>query len=295
MKKLFLIFTLNLLCLFSFAQLPPKIEDNKLFGKGCYYFKQMPDNNQIKGVLVLVPGYGEHPYSVSAQTTILQQAAKNGVAVVIVNLTPNNEDLPIDENAINKLGNMIKHFYKQENLTASIKLFLGGFSIGGTTALKFYHQKNSEFKIYKIFAIDPPLDMVRLRKSLAKGTEKNVIAKLDAINPDKKLPQNGLKKLSVYNPDFTTLAMLPNYLNTSLRIYSEPDILWWIKNRKMDLSDMNVTDGAAYINSLLKKDPSQKVELILTKNMGIRNGNQQHPHSWSIAEPVDLINWLLKD
>lgn len=295
MKKLFLIFTFTLLYLFSFAQLPPKIEDNKLFGKDSYYFKQLPENNLVKGVLVLVPGYGEHPYAVSVQTTILQEAAKNGIAVIIVNLTPNNESLPIDENAIHELGNMIKHFYKQEKLSTSIKLFLGGFSIGGTTVLKFYHQKNSEFKINKIFAIDPPLDMVRLRKSLAKGIEKNVIAKLDSINPDKKLPQNGLKRLSVYNPNFTTLASLPTYINTSLRIYSEPDILWWIKNRNMDLSDMNVTDCAGYINGLLKKNPNQKVELILTKNRGIKNGNQIHPHSWSIAEPIELVKWLLKD
>ena len=62
----------------------------------------------------------------------------------------------------------------------------------------------------------------------------------------------------------------------------------------MDLSDMNVTDCAGYINALLRKDKNQKVELILTKDKGVRNGNQIHPHSWSIAEPKDLITWLLQ-
>ena len=62
----------------------------------------------------------------------------------------------------------------------------------------------------------------------------------------------------------------------------------------MDLSDLNITDCAGYINALLKNDGKQKVELILTKDKGIRNGDQKHPHSWSIAEPVDLINCLLQ-
>ncbi|TCC94463.1 hypothetical protein EZ428_06740 [Pedobacter frigiditerrae] len=277
----------------AFSQLPPKVENDKMFGKGCYYFKQIPKGGSFNNVLVLIPGLGEHPYSVSAQTTILQEAEKNGIAIVIVNLSPNNESLAIDDNSIAKLEKMINHFYEQEKISSTVRLFIGGFSIGGTTALKFYTQKHSKFKIYKIFAIDPPLDMVRLRKSLTKGREKSVIMKLDSINTDKQLPENGLKRLSVYNPDFTITASLPDYNLTALRIYCEPDILWWIKNRNMDLSDMNVTDCAGYINKLLLKNQNQKVELILTQNKGVRNGNQVHPHSWSIAEPIDLIKWLL--
>ena len=216
-KILIFTFLLSLTTLNSIAQLPPKVENNQLFGKGCYYFKQLPETS-IKGILVLIPGYGEHPYAVSAQSTILQEAYKNGIAVIIVNLAPNNESLPIDDNAISKLSKMITYFYEQEKISSNIKLNIGGFSIGGTTALKFYHLKNTEFKINKVFAIDPPLDMVRLRKSLAKGIEKDIITKLDSINKDKISQENGLKSLSVYNPDFTNLADLPNYEITSLRI-----------------------------------------------------------------------------
>ncbi|RZK57600.1 MAG: hypothetical protein EOO91_09865 [Pedobacter sp.] len=278
----------------AFSQLPPRIENDVLFGKGCFYFKQIPESGKFDNVLILIPGFGEHPYSVSEQTTILQEAEKNGIAVVIVNLSPNNGSLPIDDNSISKLEKMINHFYQQEKVSKTVRLFIGGFSIGGTTAIKFYTQKHSKFKIDKVFAIDPPLDMVRLRKSLAKGIEKGIIKKLDSINTDKQSPENGLKRLSIYNPDFTPTASLPDYNLTSLRIYCEPNILWWIKNRNMDLSDMNVTDCAGYVNGLLKKNPNQKIELLLTKDKGVRNGNQVHPHSWSIAEPVGLIKWLLK-
>lgn len=294
MKKLFLLFAFSLFNLFAtFAQLPQKIEDDHLFGKHCYYLKQLPKTTTTKGILVLIPGYGEHPYAVSVQTTLLQEAEKNGIAVMMVNLTPNNQSLPIDENAMLKLGKMIQHFFQQEKISSAVPLYIGGFSIGGTAALQFYTQ-NHEFNIRKVFAIDPPLDMLRLRKSLAKGKEHGIVAKFNSINTDKQSAENGLKKLSVYHPDFLT-ASYPEYKHSALRIYCEPDILWWIKNRNMDLSDMNITDCAGYINKLLQKNPDQKVELILTTNKGIRNGNQIHPHSWSIAQPVDLINWLAKD
>lgn len=291
MKKLIFTIYLSIFTLDLIAQLPPKISNDDLFGKESFYYKQIP-KTKVKGVLVLIPGLGEHPYAVSAQTTILQEAQKNEIAVMIVNLTPNNESLPIDDESISKLEKMIKYFYEKEKLPESIRLFIGGFSIGGTTALKFYSEKDKMIKIDKVFAIDPPLDMIRLRKSLAKGVDKSVIKKLDSLNKDLNYPENGLKNLSVYNPDFT-YKMLPNFTETSLRIYCEPDIMWWVKNRNMDLSDMNVTDCAGYINKILQKGADQKAELILTQNKGIRNGNRIHPHSWSIAEPKELINWLL--
>lgn len=293
MKKICLFFCLLLLAGTSYAQSPQKIENDVLFGNSCYYFQTMPNLKEPKGVLVLVPGYLENPLSVSAQSTILQEAAKHNLAVIMVNLSKNNEEFPIDQLSLTKLGVMIKHFYTHQNLSTTTKLFIGGFSIGGTCALKFYAEKHKEFKIDKVFAIDPPLDMVRLRRSMLKGREKDFVSRLDVLNTQHQPAEQSLKELSVYNPDHTTLEMLPDYTSTALRIYSEPDILWWIKNRNMDLSDMNITDDAGYINKLLQKSPNQRAELILTENKGIRNGGQRHPHSWSIAEPIDLIKWLL--
>lgn len=270
-----------------------KIENDQLFGKNCFYMQSLPSEVKIKGVLFLVPGFLESPTAVKAQSTIVQEANKRGLAVVMVNLTPNNESFPIDKKSINTLSEMITDFYHKNKLQPALALYLGGFSIGGTTALKFYSEKNKEIKISKVFAIDPPLDMVRLRKSLLKGREKSFVTKLDTLNTKHQLQEQSLKELSVYNPDYTEQRMLPDYQLTPLRIYSEPDILWWINNRNMDLSDMNITDCAGYINKLKQRSEENKVELILTKDRGIRNNKQKHPHSWSIAEPTDLIAWLL--
>ena len=83
-------------------------------------------------------------------------------------------------------------------------------------------------------------------------------------------------------------------LNTPLRIYSEPDINWWIKERGADLSSMNVLDCSAMINELNRLG-NEKATLIVTENKGFRKlQNIKHPHSWSIVDEKELIDWLLK-
>ena len=82
--------------------------------------------------------------------------------------------------------------------------------------------------------------------------------------------------------------------NTPIRIYSEPDINWWIANRGNDLHGMNVLDASAMINELNILG-NNKATLILTENEGFRQpGNRRHPHSWSIANPTELVDWLLE-
>lgn len=276
---------------------PVQINDDKLFGKDCYYLKVIPSGSALKGVLVLVPGFGEHPYSVTAQTSIVQEALKNDVAVMMVSLSPKNDQFTITKTANSRLGQMIDNFYLTNKLSSTIPLFLGGFSIGGTTAIAYYTQQyngqgNSALVPKKIFAIDPPLDMARLYRSMSKSNDKELAKKMMSLKNHNEKLNDGLLRNSVYTPamDF---QKLPDYKSTGLRLYSEPDIIWWIENRGMDYADMNVVDDAGYVNLLLKKDKGNQVELIISKDRGVRNGGQRHPPAWSLPEPVELISWLL--
>lgn len=66
-------------------------------------------------------------------------------------------------------------------------------------------------------------------------------------------------------------------LSLLIRIYSEPDIDWWLKERDLDLTGVN-----------------SKAELIVTSNKGFRKPqNIRHPHSWSIVDNEELLGWLL--
>ena len=297
LKKLILsLIIFNAISVFVHAQVPPKITDQDLFGKDCYYFKMLPSSG-IKGLLVLVPGYGEHPFAVTVQTSIVQKAINNQIAVIIVSLSPNNDTFNIDGDATQRLGNMIDHFLKAEKIDHLTPVFLGGFSAGGTTALSFYSnilKVKGDTAIKKIFLIDPPLDLNRLYNSLLRSNDDEIADKLASVNVTNQTLAEVLFRYSLFSPKMD-YKELPAYKNTALRIYCEPDILWWIKNRSVDYSGINVIDCAGYINALLKKDKGNRVELIITNEKGIRNGNERHPHSWSIAEPTELIEWLLSN
>ncbi len=79
-----------------------------------------------------------------------------------------------------------------------------------------------------------------------------------------------------------------------MRIYTEPDINGWLKERVADLTSMNVAECSAMINDLNGLG-NQNAALITTKNKGYRKpDNYRHPHSWSIVENNELIKWLLK-
>lgn len=60
-----------------------------------------------------------------------------------------------------------------------------------------------------------------------------------------------------------------------------------------DYEQMN----AYYIKNLSEKlndSEFKSVEYIPTKDKGYRANGERHPHSWTIVDINDLINWMLK-
>jgi hypothetical protein len=81
--------------------------------------------------------------------------------------------------------------------------------------------------------------------------------------------------------------------NVPVRIYSDPDIDWQMKNRHVDYYDMNALDQAAMINELNLMG-NNEAEFINALGKGYRLNGMRHPHSWSLVEPEDCINWIMK-
>ncbi len=81
--------------------------------------------------------------------------------------------------------------------------------------------------------------------------------------------------------------------NTKIRFYTEPDTLWWKKHYMSEYEEMN----AYYIKKLsenLKKANFKDIEYIQTKDKEFRSNGERHPHSWSIIDRKDLIDWVLE-
>ncbi|MFR5659452.1 MAG: hypothetical protein ACLUDU_16440 [Butyricimonas faecihominis] len=83
-------------------------------------------------------------------------------------------------------------------------------------------------------------------------------------------------------------------MGTPIRIYIEPDIQWWLDERETDVFGLNIIDCSAMINEL-KRLGNDRAALIETQNKGYRKpDNNRHPHSWSIVDNRELIEWLLQ-
>ncbi|SFF12981.1 hypothetical protein [Spirosoma endophyticum] len=81
--------------------------------------------------------------------------------------------------------------------------------------------------------------------------------------------------------------------HTAVRSYTEPDISWWIRQRRKDYYDLNVVDNAALINQL-QLNGNQAAELIVTANQGVHENGEKHPHAWSIMDQQALLGWCVQ-
>ena len=62
----------------------------------------------------------------------------------------------------------------------------------------------------------------------------------------------------------------------------------------MDLYAMNAFDASAFINELNRLG-NNKASLIISQNKGFREPQHvRNPHSWSLVDPGELVEWLLQ-
>jgi hypothetical protein len=100
--------------------------------------------------------------------------------------------------------------------------------------------------------------------------------------------------ISPYSQSDSEHRSLKTLLTIPVRIYNEPDINWYIDNRRIDFYCINSLDGSAIIN-WLKSLGNSNAELMITTNKGYRISQKiRHPHSWSIVDGQELLGWITK-
>ncbi|HET8859991.1 MAG TPA: hypothetical protein VFM92_08665 [Marivirga sp.] len=262
-----------------------------------------PEEQDLKGYIVILPGFGQNAERVLEQTDLPKLTAQNGLLTIIPTLQDGIFSFGVDNSSQESLDNIIKDIKSKHHLEEQ-NFYLGGFSIGGSAAIKY--AQNARVKPKAVFGIDPPLDFERfynsskrdIRLSVNKEpSQENVymVKRIEEVfggTPETTL--SNFHKISPYSFSDTTQSAVKKFGNIPLRIYSEPDVQWWLQERDADFTSMNVTECSAMINELNRLG-NDKAELILTENKGYRKPyNSRHPHSWSIVDNDDLIKWLLK-
>ena len=308
MNRLLIILTFSLFAINCNGQKASNTKIEKVFldksdsTKNCYTIIY-PPKLPWTGYLFLIQGFGETAEDVLQQTDLIKKLAQSGILTIIPTFQDGVLSLGMDSLSQQTFDKILKDATSKHKLL-DLKFYVGGFSIGGSCAIKY--AENPSIKPTAVFAIDPPLDFERFYNSskrnirLSKDNEANQESMYMIDRLEKETggsPTTNLSEyyeLSPYSFSDTTQTAIKKMITIPLRIYTEPDINWWLKERGADYTGMNSTECSAMINELNRLG-NLNAELITTQNKGYRKpDNRRHPHSWSIVENDELIKWLLK-
>ena len=260
---------------------------------------------KIQAVLILFGGYPEVAQDIKREFKILELAKANGIAVIFSNY---NQKLWLEQNEKHQLATRLQEIIKNNQLPND-NIFIGGFSSGGVVSLLMsdfiVEMKQFHIDPKGVFIVDSPIDLAELYASSEKNIERDfseastqestwVLETLGNAfgNPKEEIGNYENKSVFTYRSNHT--SNLERLKNTKIRLYTEPDTLWWKKHRMADYDQTN----AYFIKALsenLKEKGFEKVEYISTIDRGYRANGEKHPHSWSIVDKPDLINWILKE
>lgn len=272
------------------------------------YIAVKPEEGPVKAFMFCIPGAFQTPEYVLQQTTLPSYAAQQGILTIIPVFSTGVSSFGFDSLTQRSLREMLHVVIKKYHLQQKA-FFIGGLSIGGTCAVKYAElavQNDYPVKPAAVFGIDPPLDFERLYKAAIRIMRLSVNQRpkdeipylIGRIQKEMKgTPKTALQnfhRLSPYSMSDTSQAAVKNLIDTPLLFIAEPDINWWLANRGYDYMNINAIDEAGMINELQRLG-NRKARLVVTHHKGYREpGHIRHPHSWSIAQPKQLVNWLLQ-
>jgi pimeloyl-ACP methyl ester carboxylesterase len=302
MRQICIYFTLCCLYNVAYAQKTEHVYLNQSDSTKSCYTLLTPPKLPCKGLLILMPGFGEDAARVMQQTNLPKTAAQKGLLTVIPTLQDGPLSFGTDSLSQFTLQQIIDDVRSKHKI-ANLPYYIGGYSIGGSAALLY--AENARIKPAAVFAIDPPLDFehfynasvrdIRISVNRAPHPESTyMINRLQSITggtPADTLP--AYRKISPYSFTDTNQTAIIKLVQVPVRIYAEADVNWWLDQRGFDLTSTNITECSAMINELQRLG-NAKAELIVTTNKGYRKpNNTRHPHSWSIADSDELVKWLL--
>ncbi len=269
------------------------------------YTLWLPTTGKSQGMIVFT-----HPRRDTIHSDALIDYALDKQLAVLYATTENRLEFFFEKEKMLEIERYLQEVISAYNIPKDNLLFCG-MSLEGTRALKlaiFAQTKNSKHQIIpKAMAIcDAPLDMIRFHKEMVKAKKLNFHPTTANEGTwvsgylEKKLggpPTEMWEAYVQYSPytyfDRKGTQHLPALKDIAIRAYTEPDVQWWMTTRRKDYYSMNAIDLAALINELHILG-NEKAELILTQNKGYQPDGTRHPHSWSIVDEQELVDWFVE-
>lgn len=185
--------------------------------------------------------------------------------------------------------------------------YIGGFSSGGNVALlltDYLKSTKSSIQPKGLFITDSPVDLLGLYENAQKNIKKNFSESavqeanwiVEMFDSKFGIGDTALINYENKSPYFSKTNSTKNISNLNdlkIRLYSEPDTLWWKQNRQAEYEDMNAYYVEQLASDLGKLYGEEHINYIKTENRGYRANGDRHPHSWAIIDENDLVNWIL--
>jgi hypothetical protein len=274
---------------------------------GCkdYTEKEINIDNEIyelivpkkhKELLILFPGFGGTNESIKTECNIVQKALIENISILILK---KNRNFILKKNELKKLAKIVVELIHKNNINDS-KVFIGGFSAGGNLGLQLgkYLTKKENYKnnLKGIFVIDSPIDLQQLylkyEKKLVEEESGSIEYFFNILEKQIGNPKKDFEKYKEYSPYLSTIAYTENveFENTELIFYTEPALKYRKKNFKQNFEDSNGYQIKKLSELLIKK--GYKSKYIETENKGYRKNGMRNPHSWSIMNENEIIEWI---
>ncbi|QYA24662.1 hypothetical protein G3I01_03770 [Gramella sp. MT6] len=261
--------------------------------------------DKTEAVLILFGGFPENGEMIETEFPITDMALEEEVAVVYMNF---NRKLWLEESQKADLANDLKVLFETNNLPNE-KVVIGGLSSGGSIALLIgnYLTENSNLNLEPtgVFVVDSPIDLAALYRiteenikrdfseaSVGENTFIHNYFKSQLGNPDEEIKP--YEDYSVFTYETKNYQNIEGLKNTKLRFYSEPDKEWWKKNMGVEYEQMNAFH-IERLTDFLQDQDYKDVEYLTSENKGYRSNGVRHPHSWSIVDKEDLLEWVLEE
>jgi len=297
--------TLLGLCLLikTYSQNYEKIWFDKTDSIYGYYTVIPPVSGRIQGALVLMDGYGGDASSFLTEIKIHNIASANNILTVCV---PTGMRLYADKTMQQLLNKICMDIIRTYGVKKE-KFAFGGFSAGGTIVLRYAElcrEKPGEYPVLPaaVFTGDSPVDLMALYQSSKRELRKNfkgwwlgesqmIIDSLETHLGKPEIGKNNFEAVSPFNEEDTTTGNEQYLKEVAYRTYHDVDVQWQIDNRRRSIFQTNMLPASELVNRLVLLG-NNDAAFIQSKQPGRRNNGMRHPHSWSIIDEIDLVQWL---
>ena len=259
--------------------------------------------NKQDAFLILFPCFPCNAENTRTQFNIIEIASANNITVLLMNF---NQHLWLSNSDKKDLEKIIMDAVNQYAIKID-NTYIGGFSSGGNVTLlltDYLKLTESSIQPKGLFITDSPVDLLGLYESSQKAIKKNISVPaiqeaswiVEMFNLEFGTGDTSFTNYENKSPYFSKTNSTKNISNLNdlkIRLYSEPDTLWWKQNRQAEYEDMNAYHLEQLANDLGKLYGVEHVTYIETKNRGYRANGNRHPHSWAIIDEKDLVNWIL--